>query len=455
MLLPRIRPGLVNPKPKHCLYLSNAATTPKYHRKVRAYPFALSKEEAILEMAQYGAMTTLSPGNWFQSFMAQNLPFFGHTPMLPERIQALYLPTWHIDAEVEAKIHLTSDSSEEVKTRLATVHLTNSYMPGFSFDPLTRFPFPALRKNDLPTDWTPDMAVQHGMNISCLPYTFSPLDLVDKVRDLAYSEAIVTHNFRFEPSSININLLAGYPVLVPIYIAKYRSKFLGREWTATVILDASDGEGRVVLQDPMEQVQAMGINLPSFIGHMNSLVNGDTKGWTELNTDSHHFGRVELLLAPLNQRHLVDEVNGWMDQMAYRSNAFDGLGNGQVDMDDLRVRPATGEEMLTNRKWMALGVEYVVTKDMLANLSRPNISDSKVISIGFGRSTPGTQQQDEASKDASGRTLGPIRINKMPVDDLTKAFKTKLEELEKQREEMKPKWLRDRLTLEGERGEES
>ena len=67
-----------------------------------AIPFAFSKEEAIRQMmipaARLGAYQNLP-----RALLSTHLPWLGINPPRPKRIEAMYLPTWVVDAEIRGK----------------------------------------------------------------------------------------------------------------------------------------------------------------------------------------------------------------------------------------------------------------------------------------------------------------------------------------------------------------
>lgn len=80
-----------------------------------AFPFVISPEDALRRMGPYFTFhKDQYTGKWSDSLKAlgaQALPFFfDWTPPQPERMQAVYLPVWFMDAEVQARIHDGDDT---------------------------------------------------------------------------------------------------------------------------------------------------------------------------------------------------------------------------------------------------------------------------------------------------------------------------------------------------------
>lgn len=66
-----------------------------------AYPFCISPEDAIVQLAPYASFICLFE-QFFGSLGARFLPGVGFKPLLPVQITPVYFPGWLIDAEVSA-----------------------------------------------------------------------------------------------------------------------------------------------------------------------------------------------------------------------------------------------------------------------------------------------------------------------------------------------------------------
>lgn len=99
--------------------------------------------------------------------------------------------------------------------------------------------------------FSPALTRQHDLDISCLPYDISPLDLIGRARDMSFGPTEIDENFRFDPRSIKFNLVcftyestflsnrlqvAAYPVLLPVYLLQYAP--VGLQSRVTVIVEA-------------------------------------------------------------------------------------------------------------------------------------------------------------------------------------------------------------------------
>ena len=87
----------------------------------------------------------------------------------------------------------------------------------------------------------PSLLKQHGEEVQCIPFTTSPFSLLDIAENLPWKHAVIGEDLKFAPSSLDINLVSNvssfwrftqaqlpqfsaYPVLLPLYIAKYEMK---------------------------------------------------------------------------------------------------------------------------------------------------------------------------------------------------------------------------------------
>ncbi|KAL6302372.1 hypothetical protein BKA93DRAFT_736922, partial [Sparassis latifolia] len=186
-------------------------------------PFQLSAAEVITRWSV--GMSIASGGtNLLASIAARYLPWLGFTPHQPVHIQAVYLPVWMVDAHVDADVWIQN----ERQNRLQLMPLT----PGFVFEPLSSLSLahPAYTQfNNV--RFSEDLETQHGSDILCLPFTHTPFKLIDLARSLSYEEATTTEPkpLRFDPESVKERLIAAYPLLLPVYIARYELRLLGHQ----------------------------------------------------------------------------------------------------------------------------------------------------------------------------------------------------------------------------------
>lgn len=70
---------------------------------ILAYPFQLSPEEALVQLAPYASALCLFK-DLLGSLGARLLPGFGFKPVQPLRITPVYFPAWIVDAEVQVDV---------------------------------------------------------------------------------------------------------------------------------------------------------------------------------------------------------------------------------------------------------------------------------------------------------------------------------------------------------------
>jgi hypothetical protein len=98
---------------------------------ITAFPFAFSQNDAIIQL---GPMASIAC--FFKSFLRSvgaRVLGLDFKPIQPDKIQAVYLPTWFIDAELEANAWVTpADGSEPALVRFPIVpliiHSNNSFV---------------------------------------------------------------------------------------------------------------------------------------------------------------------------------------------------------------------------------------------------------------------------------------------------------------------------------------
>ncbi|KAI0925761.1 hypothetical protein AcW1_008106 [Taiwanofungus camphoratus] len=358
-----------------------------YPPKVRAFPFALSAEEAIARLSPVASIRLMGR-HLFRSIGAYFLPGL-FEPLRPKRIQAMYLPVWVLDAEVEAKVSLQKADKDETLQGIATVTIDKSYMPGFVFEPLSRISFnsPALNTRGH-VRFSDDLLTQRGSDILCLPFTHTPFALVDAARSLSYQQATISERFRFDPSTVRANMLAAYPVLVPIYLAQYDShlELIDDEnlQSFTFILEAHSRKGRIIVEGTERQLMQNLIKYAPSVGYKNMIkkvkesfpeeefrvVNLDPVGI--LDFANVHFAAD--VLAKTDEHK--DALKRWLDKAAstpglleayatrfFRMTQSNGKDQQMVDWEDLRIREFTPEERIANIHWMTYGQLLTTVKN--------------------------------------------------------------------------------------------
>lgn len=192
-----------------------------------------------------------------KSLLAKYLPASGFKSMQPDDLRAVYIPVWFIDGEATGVV---SKSGTEVRTRKARnwcgfhvllgiadnpiiklvrmtcrvrlfaginvgLHLLGTCLvgptiltplarsspvlpaAGFSFDPLSTLSFSQLDLEKLAVPFTPELRHQHGLDISCLPYSISPVSLPEVIESLSLSQSKLLDLMMFDRKSVEFSMV--------------------------------------------------------------------------------------------------------------------------------------------------------------------------------------------------------------------------------------------------------
>ncbi|KAI0322622.1 hypothetical protein OF83DRAFT_1080194 [Amylostereum chailletii] len=203
--------------------ISRSHSTSTYHPKVHAYPFTSPPENAIDAMSWWAAITAGNVDKISALLFSKLNPFSKRELFQPDRIEAVYYPSWVFDAE--AAIRTTVPGVPDAQNHL-TVQVYHTYVPGNNLAPISSMSFntDVLRRMALPKTlpWDSSLESQHGMSIKCLPYKLTPFPMADKISELklhvSYND-VESHTISFEESTVDF--MAAYPVLIPLYLAQY------------------------------------------------------------------------------------------------------------------------------------------------------------------------------------------------------------------------------------------
>ncbi|KAF8896369.1 hypothetical protein BD779DRAFT_1495535 [Infundibulicybe gibba] len=355
---------------KHgCSRYYSSANYPLKASEVRVlspFPFALSAEEAIIQMAPIASVVYMFK-NIVGSLGARYLPGF------------VYFPAWVVDAEVQASVSVTSDR-EEVNQRTVVVQFQNSYVLSMV----------SLWPNDLQgaeaVPFTKELETQYGTEVSCLPYTISPSPL----------QAIVNDKIRFTPSSFTPNMLAAYPVLIPLYLAQYEHSIPGLDnrHSITAIMEAYSSKGRIL-------TEKIGAEFGAALRDQLPVARGEPAPFARL---------TGLSIVP--EGHGLDSGSPGTAQKL--------SGTGIIDFDDPRIRELVPDEAHTNRAWMAVSKERDALRAVVDAMTFAQEGDIEII-------------HHQAS------SAHPQDLVKSATDSL----RTRADELTKTREETKPAWWKE------------
>ena len=99
-----------------------------------ALTFAFTAEDAIVRLSLTASARNVGR-NWLGSLGASYFPSLGFDPVRPTRIQAVYVPGWIVDADVEAQVWRQTDGREGTdteKVRRPAVRLESGGLNAFA-----------------------------------------------------------------------------------------------------------------------------------------------------------------------------------------------------------------------------------------------------------------------------------------------------------------------------------
>ncbi|WOO79255.1 uncharacterized protein LOC62_02G002783 [Vanrija pseudolonga] len=178
---------------------------------------------------------------------------FGESVTFKE-MKAAYWPVWRVDLMAEG----TVEKNYGVEESKAWLSVREGYIPGNPFAPLSYLSYavPPL-PDELPTyDPSRDLKqLGDGYDIVPVPFTVSPLGMLDKIRR-EIGRKRVFNGIRVDESKWKEQLFAAYPLLFPMYIAEFEVNIEGKDKrTYQIIMDAHDenpGKCRVSFPPPDE-----------------------------------------------------------------------------------------------------------------------------------------------------------------------------------------------------------
>ncbi|EJF64933.1 hypothetical protein DICSQDRAFT_159896 [Dichomitus squalens LYAD-421 SS1] len=394
-----------------------------YSSKVRAFPFVVSRERAAEDLSFWTSMFT---GNkMFSAWLRRILPGLNIEALKPSRLQAVYLPTWIIDAEVTANaLFKQSAGDTDYKKEIAQALFTVCTVPGYVFPPLsTRNLISPKVQSTEPVPWSEALRKDGADDVLCLPFSVTPLKLIEAARSMSLADATISNSFRFEPSSVEETMIAAYPILLPAYLAQFNIDTIVDGNPANVkltsFMEASHNEPRIMVEvvDPVaEWINLLGQKVPDII------VRGETS------RSLARFGVVRSLLAGSATLNHKRRLERWIDGagasltalLSYRERYFgkteEEAARG-VNWEDVRIRPFIAEEREANWKYMAAGEELYFMKQ---------------ISLAYERRRENARPKTEGVQEES------IALS---IPEEAEVIQKHIENAQKKREGLKPDWL--------------
>ncbi|KAG6817346.1 hypothetical protein H0H87_009945 [Tephrocybe sp. NHM501043] len=302
-------------------------------------------------MAPYASATCLFK-QIIGSLGARYLPGFGFEPFRPVKITPVYFPGWIVDGEVSLDVmcgdekHRTSGFSKD------------SYLPGSDFRVLSWVSY-ASDSAQQTVPFTEDLTHQHGVDVTCIPYTISPFAGFGLAQST--TEAIQLQNdIIIQPNSMDTHLLAAYPVLFPLYLAQYEYAYPGKERLVTFFIEASE-HGRRIRSEKLDIGQDLRETYPlapkALVNFTHSLDDVDVPC---LNDVPAPFFRLFGFHPTSERLGLAGLLKDWLGNAVVTHGTGPKLveKSGIISSDDdLRIRPYTLEERAGVERWLALSQE--------------------------------------------------------------------------------------------------
>ncbi|EMD34074.1 hypothetical protein CERSUDRAFT_97999 [Gelatoporia subvermispora B] len=370
------------------------------------------------------------------------LPGRGFTPYKPKTIQAVYLPAWFIDAEVQANVW-ESDRSDDSET--VTAFTSNSFMPGFSIEPLSRLSLncDALIKHET-VPWFDQLRVQNGEEIVCQPFTLSPLALQDAARSLSLKQAQISEGFRLDPSSVNFHMLAAYPVLIPVWLAQYEQHWIaGQTSTITIGIEAWSRWGPRVFSELPDEPFASAVSKFWPSGLVKSDRGPDLLVYGPYREHIQEFADMNVVCRIPDNKNRSAMLNEWINNYvshqaamsSFESRYFSKADDATIDWDDLRIRELSEEETSRNKEYLNLSVHTLMMQNLVDALQsdgkRPKVI---TVSINFSK-------KNKSDDKKSGSPLPNASGSELQDEQAITFIKSQLEKAVQQRDKKRPRWL--------------
>ncbi|KAJ7127026.1 hypothetical protein C8R44DRAFT_780211 [Mycena epipterygia] len=344
------------------------ALSSSYSPKVRAYPFELSKEQAI---------TKLGRGVFLHS---PTLFDFG---IQPEKLVAVYFPAWFIDAELEATVSVSTGEGMPKNTPITAVFM-NSYLPGYTgMDKLASISLLseglALHKT---VPFSVDLETQYDTKITCLPFKTAPFSVLDAAKALRPDQSTINDRIRINPSSIRTNLISAYPVLLPLYLAQYALSTADGVYQTAMIEAYSADLGRVIIENVkglLPSVQAMrppaeepDTLLSGLRRQLYSFMAEPDAEFLYWNGSATPFSNLASITLPITWGMTIKEhaLTHWLDHFMTPEALQQLFTTSDNVMEDPRIRPFTEKELKQVRTFFTLGQERTKAHTLLDAMSK-------------------------------------------------------------------------------------
>jgi len=296
-------------------------------------------------------------------------------------------------------------------------------MPGFSFDPLSTLSFSQPRLEELAVPFTPELQHQHGIDVACLPFSISPIPLPEVVKSMSPSQTKLEDSITFSPKSFKFSMLAAYPVLLPIYLMRYDLQVpaVSETISFTCMVQAHSGDALTYIDTGAAEIgdllrETSGVTPGSWLDKFSHAMD-DIPTW-EVHGTSYGFSSVGIPIIHPDLDPVNNAISTWMDEKIKSKSNMATLAEYGVDMDHPCVRVYAKEEVDANRKFLAASAETFATHEFFRQASAEKI------------------RSGELKFSADGKQAVRPEL-------LLEFLKKQVLAVEKQKDELKPQWLRD------------
>ncbi|KAF8604242.1 hypothetical protein BDV93DRAFT_606257 [Ceratobasidium sp. AG-I] len=296
------------------------------------------------------------------------------------QFKPMYIPAWVVDSAVSFTSQL-GDSDHPT-----TMHLRDATVPGLHHHPLSRwvksFPDDIDLAKPFSGEYLEPLNGKH--EILSLPYTTSPLTIPQALSELPLGNVEISTGWSIDPRSVEVKMLAAYPLLHPVFLAEY------------------------VMEDKHITVLAHGhhdyFSVWGHPSHPDEWVN------------SEHGVMVSYLRS---SQSIMGSPVAMVDFLSSHTtpNNLERITR-RLDMTDLRIQPISSAD--STRHWMTLAAKVDEIKFIVENI--PTSASANLIRIQVG---PGLKARKSRIEGSAIRT---------PLEH-------QLEEMEAEMEDAKPEWL--------------
>lgn len=299
-------------------------------------------------------------------------------------------------------------------------------MPGCDFRVLSWVSYTSQALDHIePVPFTEDLEVQYGTEVTCMPYTISPLSALD-IAHSTYGGVELAEDLRFAPKSVKTNMISAYPVLFPLYLAQYEFPSPGKPRLVTLFIEAGEPKGRIRAErlDLGSEIREMLPMAPqSFVEFTHEM---DAIDVQVLRGEPPSFFSVAGFVTP-DKRGIAQAASDWLNTQVLTHGAAPALAEktGVITSDDdPRIRSLSFDEKMENTKWMLLSGDIASMKRVVEQMKETH-AQGRIITIGGGKKA--------FPEDIFDTTISNLQ--------------SKIDELETRRRETTPSWWKEWLEL--------